>query len=100
LLRLASLRLVWAISRNSQAALAGRGALNRVAGTAPTTAGVRKQVDVVRTQTTRCTHLYSYRGDVALVMRKRRNLCVLFTQCAQTESARAFWAGKLTMTTP
>ena len=31
-------------------------------------------------------------------MRKRRNLCVLFTQCAQTDSARAFWDGKLTKT--
>ena len=25
-------------------------------------------------------------------------MCVLVTQCAQTESARAFWAGKLTTT--
>jgi len=32
------------------------------------------------------------------MMRKRRNKCVLFAQVAQTESARTFWHGKLTMT--
>ena len=36
--------------------------------------------------------------SIKKMMRKRRNPCVLFTQCAQTESARAFWAGKLTST--
>ena len=29
------------------------------------------------------------------MMRKRRRLCVLFTQCAKTNVAREFWSGKL-----
>ena len=34
--------------------------------------------------------------SIKKMMRKRRNMCVLFTQCAQTEPACAFWVGKLT----
>ena len=36
--------------------------------------------------------------SIKKMLRKRRNKCVLFTQCAQTDSARAFWAGSLTST--
>lgn len=36
--------------------------------------------------------------SIKKMMRKRRNKCVLFAQIAQTESARTFWAGKLTKT--
>ena len=32
------------------------------------------------------------------MMRKRRNMCALFAQVAQTEVARTFWRGKLTHT--
>ena len=45
------------------------------------------------------THLMSAAIDsIKKLLRKRRNLCVLFTQCAQTDVARAFWSGKLTNT--
>ena len=37
-------------------------------------------------------------NSIKKMMRRRRNTCVLFTQCAQTDPARAFWAGKLTST--
>jgi hypothetical protein len=36
--------------------------------------------------------------SVKKILRKRRNPCVVFTQVAQTDIARAFWAGKLTTT--
>ena len=36
--------------------------------------------------------------SIKKILRKRRNPCVLFAQVAQTDVARAFWAGKLTKT--
>lgn len=36
--------------------------------------------------------------SIKKMLRKRRNPCALFAQVAQTDVARAFWAGKLTNT--
>ena len=44
-------------------------------------------------------HSMTYALDsIKKLLRKRRNPCVLLTQVAQTNVARAFWAGKLTKT--
>lgn len=36
--------------------------------------------------------------SIKKVLRKRRNMCVMFAQVADTDSARTFWYGKLTKT--
>ena len=36
--------------------------------------------------------------SIKKLLRKRRNPCALFAQVAQTDTARAFWSGKLTKT--
>ena len=65
--------------------------LNKMPGSVAISIDLAASTDARHSMTTALT-------SIKKMMRKRRNPCVLFTQCAQTKSARAFWAGKLTST--
>ena len=65
--------------------------LNKTPGSAAISIDLAASIDTRHSISTALT-------SIKKMMRKRRNRCVLFTQCAQMESARAFWTGKFTST--